>query len=873
MNARELEHVQSVFDAALERSSSERETFVASACGGDAGLREKVMRLLRASETSTAGGMVASAVRAAALSFAGPTGQSSRRIGAYQLLREIGHGGMGTVWLAERADTAYREQVAVKLVRGGFANLELARRFRDERQILADLRHPNIASLLDGGETADGTPYLVMEYIDGEPLTTWATKRRSPLIERLRLFRQVCDAVQHAHASLVVHRDIKPSNILVRADGAPKLLDFGIAKLLADEPLTETTELARRLTPSYASPEQIRGQRITVATDVFSLGILLYELITGTHPFAPEGTTADDVRRRVLEVEPPRASDVLRQQASASAVSPRAVAGDLDNIIAKAMRKEPEQRYASVAQLSEDIGRMLDGRPVLARPASFGYRARKFVRRHADAVTAAALVLLALVGGIATTLWQARRADRARARTEVALAQAKAAQNFLTRIFDANAPDRSLGGQITARQLLEAGARRIDSLRDQPALQAYLLETMGKAEFMLADYRQAKNMYDRELAIVHTLPGPVDSLLVNVQNSRGQAYDNLGFPDSSAVAYADAIASAHRYFGDENDMMAAMLNNLAGVYFRLGRDRESDSLYRRAIDIEKRVLAPNDPDIAVLLCNRGVHLGDRGFYGESEALLHECLRIRLLHDSLARQPSTASDFGHLGNMLLEAGRYDEAEPYLRRALAIFVRTLAPQHLATAQTEVRYGTLLAMRARGNDFTRSDSLLHAALEMRRKLGPIHPFVAYPMHALGILALERGEPRAAEGWFRQALAIRRRGTDSPRETVRTLVRLAQAQLAAGDSGVETTLREADSLARARIEPGDPVRSRAAIGLALAQVRRGNRGDGAPLYAQSIKTLADRVGTGHPSVRAACADGTALGLDDGAACPSGRR
>jgi tetratricopeptide (TPR) repeat protein len=868
MNARELVRMQSVFDAALERPSGERDAFVDDACGGDEALRDQVLRLLRAGGEATAGGFVESAVRAAALSFAGPGDQSGRLLGPYRLLRELGHGGMGTVWHAERADTAYRAEVAIKLVRGGFANAELARHFRHERQILADLRHPHVAALLDGGEAPDGTPYLVMEYIDGQPITTWAAERRLPLVERLRLFRLVCDAVQHAHASLVVHRDIKPSNILVGADGVPKLLDFGIARLLASDAPTETTALARRLTPSYASPEQIRGERVTVATDVFSLGVLLYELVTGVHPFVNDDTTTEEVRRRVLEVEPMRASDALRQRGPAGPVSARAVAGDLDNIIAKAMRKEPELRYVSVAQLSEDIGRMLAGEPVLARPTSLGYRARKFMKRHTTGVAAATLVLLALVGGLATTLWQARRADRARARAEAALAQATEVQNFLTGIFNANAPDQSLGAQITARQLLDRGARRIDSLTGQPALQAYLLETIGKLEFMLGEYRTAKNMYDRELTILRALPNPVDTLLVDVLNSRGQAYDNLGFPDSAAAAFEDAIATGTKYFGDENERVLAELNNIGGVYFRLGRDRESEAAYRHVIAVERRILAPDDINRSATLCNLGLHLAIQGRYGESEPLFGECLHIRLLHDSLQRRPSTASALGNFGAMLREASRYDEAEPYLRRALAVYVKTLGPRHLVTAGLYVSYGTLLAKRGRGDDFTRADSLLHAALDIRRILGPTHPALAYPLHSLGILALNRGDPRAAEGWLRQALAIRRHGGDAPRETARTLVRLAQARLAAGDTPVETILREADSLARARIEPDDPVRSRAAIGLALAEVRRGDRADGGPLYARSMEALADRIGQTHPFLREACAAGAALGLDAGGAC-----
>jgi tetratricopeptide (TPR) repeat protein len=862
MDARELERLQFLFDSALERPTSEREAFVARACDGDEALRDGVMRLLRASAAGTTGGVVSSAIRAATLSFTAATQQVGRHLGPYRLLREIGHGGMGTVWLAERVDAAYRDRVAIKLVRGGFANHELARRFRDERQILADLRHPHIAALLDGGETPDGTPYLVMEYIDGQPLTTWAGTRAVPLAERLRMFRLVCDAVQHAHASLVVHRDIKPSNILVGAEGTPKLLDFGIAKLLDGDAATETTAVTRRLTPWYASPEQICGERITVATDIFSLGVLLHELITGAHPFGAGEPAMEELCRRVLEVEPARASDVLRRSSDVGAIPARAVAGDLDNIIARAMHKEPERRYASVVQLSDDLGRMLDGQPVLARPVSLGYRTRKFVRRHARSVAAAALVIAALVGGLATTIWQARRAEHARGRAEAALAQANAAQEFLAGIFYANAPDRSLGAQITARQLLDRAVARIDSLGGQPALQAYLLETIGKVEFMLGDYRLAKNLYDRELAIRRALPGPPDTALVDVMNSRGQAYDNLGFPDSSAAAYEEAIATGTAILGEEDPRVLASLNNVGGVYFRLGRDGDSEAAYRRVIAIERRLLDPDDVERSYALCNLGLHLGTQGRYDDAEQLFPECLRLRLRADSLERKPSTASAVGNFGTMLLEAGRYDEAESYLRRALAVYITTLGAGHRVTAGLYYRYGTLLARRGRGDDLTRADSLLHAALDIRRTLGPTHPALAQPLHSLGILALRRGDARAAERWFRQALAIRRHGGDSPRETMRTLVRLGQAQLAADHADAAATLREADSLARARIEPDDPVRSRAAIALALAAVRSGDPADAVSAYTSALRSLSERVGRMHPWTREACAQAAVLGL-----------
>jgi serine/threonine-protein kinase len=870
MNARELEKMQSIFDAALERPTSDRDAFVDSACAGDDELRDSVRRLLRAGKDVGERGLVESAVRAATLSFAGPGDHSGRSLDRYRLLREIGHGGMGTVWLAERADDAYRGHVAIKLVRGGFATPELSRRFRDERQILADLRHPHVAALLDGGEAPDGTPYLVMEYIDGEAITTWAAQRGLSLLERLRLFRLVCDAVQHAHGSLVVHRDIKPSNILVSADGSPKLLDFGIAKLIDSDSQAETTAVERRLTPSYASPEQLRGERITVTTDVYSLGVLLYELLTGVHPFAPDGASTDEVRRRVLEVEPLRPSDVLRLPSARSILSPRVVEGDLDNIIAKAMSKEPERRYASVMQLSDDIGRMLAGQPVLARPASIGYRSRKFVRRHVQGLAAAALLVISLTAGLVTTLWQARRAVNARTAAESALAQSNEVKNFLMRLFRASNPSQNLGARITARELLDRGVQRVDSLPGQPALQADLLETLARVEMSLGEYREAKNLFEREVGIRRALPGPVDSLLVQAMNGRGQALSSLGLPDSAATAYQEVIAVGTAALGDLNSIVVAAQNNVAIVYGRLGRDRDAEAAYRRVIALDGQIYPTDDPNREYAINNLGLLFARQGRYREAEPLLRESLRLIVHSDTLGQQPNSAFGFDNLGMMLREAGRYDEAEPMLRRAFAIRLKTLGPRHRYMAESYFSLGLLYAMRGRGRDFVEADSLLHAAVDvLRATLGPTHRAVAYSLNALGVLSLHRGDAPAAEAWFRQALAIRRPITgDSPRETARTLVWLAQAQAARGEPGSESTIRDADSLARARLDPNDPVRIRAAIGLALALERRGDSAAAAPLFSRSVTALAARIGTAHPFVRQACAAGKATGLDGGADC-----
>ncbi len=449
MQPERWDKVDDLFGAALERAPHERATFLARACAGDETLRVEVETLLLAHRA--AGDFIqapAFDAGVALLKQQEQNAQSGRVIGAYQIIRELGQGGMGAVYLAARADRSYEKQVALKLIKRGAESQEIVRRFRNERQILAALDHPNIARLLDGGTTTEGQPYLVMEYIEGQPLNVYCGERKLNTAARLQLFRQVCAAVHFAHQHLVVHRDLKPSNILVTPaqdgkDGTPKLLDFGIAKLLAPEsgvygaemPTIEATTQGMQLfTPAYASPEQVQGGSITTATDVYALGVLLYELLTGQRPYQAKPNSLPDLLKAVVEEEPTPPSDAVaftQKVGDARRTSPinmtakvttqavtdfRATSaelrGDLDNIVLMALRKEPQRRYPSVEQFSEDIRRYLTGLPVSARKATLAYRAQKFVRRHKAATAAAALVLLTLLSGVFAINQQRRRAER-----------------------------------------------------------------------------------------------------------------------------------------------------------------------------------------------------------------------------------------------------------------------------------------------------------------------------------------------------------------------------------------------------------------------------------------------------------------------------
>ncbi len=478
MTPEEWRKIREILEQALETSPKDRPAFLEMSCAGDPSLRHEVESLIASNEQARSGFLESSALHAAAAAVTSPDVESltGKRIGSYQIIEEIGHGGMGTVYLAIRADDHYRKQVAIKLVRGGLGDAFRMHRFKAERQILADLDHPNIARLLDGGALDDGQPYVVMEFVQGVPIDEYCNRHDLTVSERLALFRTVCSAVAYAHQRLVIHRDIKPANILVTEQGEPKLLDFGIAKIVDPEELAgkvdSTVTLLRLMTPEYASPEQVRGEPMTTASDVYSLGVVLYGLLTGQRPYPGGSGLAHEIAQAVCESQPQKPSTAVHRAVAVHVPAGkreklhRRLRGDLDNIVLKALRKEPERRYASVEQFSEDIGRHLAGLPVIARPDTFWYRTEKFVKRHAASVTAAAVVALMLVAGLAITLRAAYIARAERARAEQRFNDVRKLANSL--LFEVHDAIQNLPGSTAARKLIvDRALQYLDALANE----------------------------------------------------------------------------------------------------------------------------------------------------------------------------------------------------------------------------------------------------------------------------------------------------------------------------------------------------------------------------------------------------------------------
>jgi non-specific serine/threonine protein kinase/serine/threonine-protein kinase len=693
----EWNEIKALFNSVLDKPANERASFLSSATEDNPTLRETVARLVASHDEDDAFLEVAAVATYDDPSTDDPVGGG--RAGSYSLLREIGRGGMGTVHLAVRDDGQFRHKVAVKLVKRGMDTDLILRRFRYERQILADLDHPNIARLLDGGTTTDGRPYFVMEYIEGEPIDVYCAAHNLPVEERLRLFLAVCAAVQYAHQNLIVHRDLKTSNIIVTVSGIPKLLDFGIAKLLGpsrEDTATDATLTLRALTPEYASPEQVRGDPITTASDVYSLGVLLYELLAGQRPYEVTSRRPDDIARAVCETDPvPPSAAVTGEHADAVR---RALLGDLDNIVLMAMQKDPRRRYASVEQLSDDINSHLVGRPVSARRDTRGYRASKFIRRNRVAAATGAIVFVSLVAGLATTMWQAKVARAERARAERRFGEVRSlATSFLFELHDAIAP---LPGSTPARALLVKQALvSLDGLAKEangdPTLQrdlAAAYEKVGNVQgnsynFNLGDTEGALASYRKSMDIRRRLARD-NPTSIELQTELAKGYQGLADMDNTvgelvaaAAGYRSALAIREKL---QARSPADQVNRaaLADIYNSLGDTQGMDGYanlgdvagalesYRRSVRLREEILQSNPQEIAYKiglgksLMNLGFLQGTAGDTAASRNVRHA---ITILEETLRDDPNDTNrriellaGYVRLRYVLADAGRSDEA---------------------------------------------------------------------------------------------------------------------------------------------------------------------------------------------------------------------
>ena len=822
--------VLDLFSAALERPDGEREALIDAAGAGDPALAREVRSLLDAHQR---GGPVPDPEPAATR----PT-PSLQWVGPYRLLRELGQGGMGTVYLVERTGEGFTQAAALKLLRADFADPRMVARLAAERRILARLEHPGIARFIDGGTTGAGQPYVAMEYVEGTPLLAYCGRQRLALRDRLALFAEICDAVQHAHRQLVVHRDLKPANILITAEGRAKLLDFGVAKILDESaPDTRLTHTGLWATPAYASPEQMRQEPVTTQTDVYALGVILYELLTGRLPYRVDGSVAEMVRV-VCEVVPDRPSAAVtrgdddvpvggftaelatagsRSRARALA---RRLAGDLDTIALKALAKEPARRYGSVEQLAEDIRRHLDGRPVLARPDSVAYRTTKFFLRHRLAVTAAALLGLSLLGGVGTTLWQASVARRERDRAEDALRRSKEVTSFLLDLFQVADPRRAPGDTVAGRALLRQGLARVEELRDQPTVQASLLDALGMVLVSIGHYERARELIDRGLRLRREHLGEGDPDVAVSLRHVARVQRAVGDYPGAEASLRQALAMEEAAFGPEHVVVAETISELAFLMPYLARDPEP--LYRQALDIRRRALGEDHELVAASLVQVAGALRIKGDLAQAEIVLREAL-IRQRRALGPEHPDVGESMLHLGDLLVRRGRAPgEAERLFRDGLAIQQRALGPQHPLLSHG---LGSLAALLADRGAYREAEALIREELAIQlESYGPDNGATANTIDALAGLMLQQGRLAEAESLSREGLATWRRAVGPEHSAYAgSLGGLAEVLAARGRyDEAERLAREEAAIRTARHGPGHALVASAWLQIARYRLAR---------------------------------------------------
>jgi serine/threonine-protein kinase len=753
--------IDDLFAAALELPAGERSAYLAAACDGRPELRAEVEELLGLAVDAGPGldrvHAVAFLRDALAAEAAVGSADHGRRFGAWQVVGELGRGGMGTVYLVERADGQFRQQAALKLVRfgagAGADPAEIFFRFELERQILASLNHANIARLLDGGRSEDGLPYLVMEYVQGRPIDRYCDEERLRVDDRLELFASVGRAVQHAHRNLVVHRDVKPTNIAVTVEGEVKLLDFGIAKLLAPgEGGSEAPTRApgRILTPEYASPEQVRGEAITTASDVYQLGLLLSELLTGQRAQPIAGASPSAVERAVCERPAVRPSVQVRTAATAEqcaarrtapAVLARRLRGDLDAIVLFALRKEPERRYASVADLLDDIDRHRGGRPVRARPDTVAYRLRKLVlRRRAALAWILALALAAGWGVAALTAERLRSAREAR--------RAEQVEEVVESLFNRVYPH---GPQVpaTPRDYVDQAARLVRTeLQGQPRSQAWLLHLLGEVDVAWGFYAQARPLFEEALALRARSFGPGSAEVADSLHRLAETQHYLGRYDEAERSLRRALRIRRQRFGGDHPVCAQTALVLGDLQHTRGRLTLAEATLREAVATLRHANEPHS--VAVGLRDLGNVLRDRGDAGASEGAYREALAIQR---AAAGDPQVAAITEmYLARLLVVEGRLAEAEPLLAGNLVLLRGIYDGDHplTATILRDLGYLRLEQGRLEEAEATLAEAQgIHYGL-----LGADHPMVARTAALQAEVARRAGHPAEAVRRARAAL-----------------------------------------------------------------------------------------------------------------------
>lgn len=857
MDARRWERAERIFHACVERVPPDDDAVLAESCPDDPDLRATVEALLLAHRSDPA--FLDAPVARVAMAGATDTAEAKLAVPGYRVVRPLGRGGMGDVFLAVQEGEGFQRPVALKLIQPGLASVEVMRRFRLERRILAGLDHPNIARLLDGGVAGDGRPFFAMEYVEGVPVDRYCDTHRLGVAARIALFETICRAVQHAHENLVLHRDLKPANVLVRDDGVPKLLDFGIAKVLALDPGDDTgvtRTRTRALTPEHAAPEQLTEAAPSAATDVYGLGVLLFELLTGTRPFRRGTGSWRELEEAVLADAPPLPSEAVLagvdagDRAARRGTDPRALArrlaGDLDTIVSKALRKEPERRYTSVAALAEDLSRHRRRLPVRARPDTLGYRTSRFVRRHLVPLGAGVAVAVALVGATTVSAIQSRRAQAESRRAQAERDKALEVRSFLLEMFGATGASRDVGGTVTARELLDRQAEALESGAGlNPELLAEMTSVLAEGYDRLGLLAPAARLAERalELRREHLPPAHPDvarsmALLGWIRHEEGdaEAADSLL---RTAVARLD-LATANEA------ALARALNDLGVHRESVGDFEEAEALYDRALEIRRDLLGPEHRAVGVTASNLSVIRYRRADYAGAVEAAQEALAVmrRTLGPDHQRTTIVQSN---LAAMQVALGDNRGAEAQYQELLRRQEALQGPEHPVTLQLLSSLATVHINLGRWEE---AEERLRRLVEARTAtLGAGHPLTADAMVDLAKALLGLGRTGEARALSEDALGRLDAGLGRGHPTTAGALLLFARTLAADEpTRAESLHREAVALMVAAHDEGHPETADARVALADFLATRGRWGEAAPLYRTGHLALLDALPANHP-------------------------
>jgi serine/threonine-protein kinase len=779
INKHRFEIIKSIFDELTDLNSDEKEKAINDRCGNDEDLKCELLSLLKSYENADDFlepklKEVNSKTKSARDNFIG------KHIGHYLVEGEAGIGGMGIVYAGRRDDKEFEQKVAIKLLRQGLGSDYLLQRFQRERQTLANLQHPNIARLLDGGSTEDGFSYLVMEFIDGNPITDYCDSKELTIRERLELFRTVCSAVQYAHQSLVVHRDIKPANILVNKQGRPKLLDFGIAKLL-DEDIGEAgNELTKagiwHFTPEYASPEQMKSESITTTSDIYSLGVLLYQLLSGHHPYRITSSSPLAVSKIITEekiVKPSdkfhRIEEVTAADGNAKQLTPEIISktrsekpekifrnlrGDLDNIVLKAMHKDPFRRYASAEQFSEDIKRFLTGLPVMARKDTVQYRVSKFVQRHRVGVVLSGLILMLLISSIIIISWQANIASEERDNARIESNKFERVNMFLQGMLSSVDPNE-LGRDVKVYDILEKAAEDIKTeLKDQPEIEADISRTLGNTYVSLGEYDEAEPHLYKSLSINENLYGAESKQVAQSLHDIGLFYHWLGDYNLADSLYSVSLIMYRKVLKEPVLPLAVDLNDYAILLTDLGDYDKSEKYLREALSISENISGGQSRDVASMMNNLALTLHYKNNLMEAEKyyLKSQKLFIELFGEN---HPEVGSTFNNLAFVYMDKDNYKKAEEYFYKSYEIKISLKGEDH---PDVGLALNNLGAINFHIGDYETAKDYLHQAIKQHQKTLPEdHAWLALSHFWLGKVYLETNEFSDAEKNLRKSLSIR--------------------------------------------------------------------------------------------------------------------